>query len=164
MKKRLSILNNENGSALLISLLILGLLTLLGIFATNTTNIELQIAGNDKLHKVAFYAAEAARGYVAGNTGLYGPDNITSLGPPHYFPNNSDPYIQITSEPSMPYPLSSVESFTGFVEYKNASAPPRGSGYEVGKFKAHNYEMTCNGYGPSNAESRITAGFYRIGF
>lgn len=163
MKKRLSILNNENGSALLISVLILGLLTLLGIFATNTTNIELQIAGNDKLHKLGFYAAEAARAYVAGKPALYGPENITSTDP-HYFPNNSDPYAQITSEPSVGYPLSSVQSFTGSVEYKNASEPPRGSGYEVGKFKAHRYEMTCNGYGPSNAESRIAAGFYRIGF
>jgi len=156
MKKRLSILNNENGSALLISLLILGLLTLLGIFATNTTNIEIQIAGNDKLHKLGFYAAEAARGYVAGKPALYGPDNITSTNPPHYFPNNADP--------SEKYSLDSTQSFAGDVGYTGSSEPPRGSGYEVGKFKAHRYEMTCNGYGPSNAESRIKAGFYRIGF
>jgi hypothetical protein len=155
MKKRLSILNNEDGSALLISLLILGLLTLLGIFATNTTNIEIQIAGNDKVHKLAFYAAEAAIGYVAGNTSLYGPNNIT-VGGKLYFPNNDN-----TSEK---YLLDSTQSFAGDVGYTGSSEPPRGSGYEVGKFKAHRYEMTCNGYGLSNAESRIKAGFYRIGF
>lgn len=155
MKGRFSILKNENGSALLISLLILGLLTLLGIFATNTTNIEIQIAGNEKVHKLGFYAAEAARGYVSASTGLYGPDNII-VGGKLYFPNNADPSEQ--------YPLDSTQFFAGEVEYTGSSAPPRGSGYEVGKFKAHNYEMTCNGYGPSNAQSRITAGFYRIGF
>jgi len=152
MKKRISILKNEDGSALLISLLILLLLTLLGIFATNTTNIEIQIAGNDKLHKLGFYAAEAARGYVAGKPALYGPDNITSTNPLHY------------AVPSETYSLNSTQSFAGDVGYTVPSAPPRGSGYEVGKFRAHNYVMTCNGYGPSNAESRIKAGFYRIGF
>lgn len=156
-------LRNEDGSAIVLALMILVLLTIIGISASNTTNTEVQIASNDKFHKITFYAAEAARAYVTANIALYGPDNITPSSP-HYFPNNSDPYVQITSEPSEPYSLNSVQSFTGFVEYTGFSAPPRGSGFEVGKFKAHRYEMTCNGYGPRNAESRVQAGFYRIGF
>ncbi len=164
MKKTIAILKNEEGSVIIIAIVILALLTIIGISATNTTTIELQISSNDKSHKITFYAAEAARPYVSANTALYGPGNITP-GSPHYFPNDSDPYVQITSEPSVvPYPLSSVQSFTGFVEYTGFSAPPRGSGFEVGKFKAHRYEMTCNGYGPRNVESRVQAGFYRIGF
>ena len=52
----------------------------------------------------------------------------------------------------------------GKVEYLGFSAPTRGSGTQVGTFKMHKYRMTCRGYGPSNAESQVEAGFYRIGF
>jgi Tfp pilus assembly protein PilX len=49
----------EEGSVLIVALLILVLLTLMGISATTTTNIEMQVAGNEKFHKMVFYAAEA---------------------------------------------------------------------------------------------------------
>lgn len=55
-----SSLNNERGSALLIALLMLVILTLFGISSTTTTTFELQIAGNDKLFKRAFYTADGA--------------------------------------------------------------------------------------------------------
>ena len=55
-----SIVNNKRGSALVVALLMLVVLTLLGISATTTTTFELQIAGNDKLFKRAFYAADGA--------------------------------------------------------------------------------------------------------
>jgi type II secretory pathway component PulK len=50
-----SIVNNKRGSALVVALLMLVVLTLIGISATTTTTFELQIAGNDKLFKKAFY-------------------------------------------------------------------------------------------------------------
>ena len=50
---------NEDGSVLVVALLIMILLTLIGISATNTTNIELQISGNEKTHKIAFYRADS---------------------------------------------------------------------------------------------------------
>lgn len=52
--------NNERGSALVIALLMLVILTLIGISSTTTTTFELQIAGNDKLFKRAFYTADGA--------------------------------------------------------------------------------------------------------
>lgn len=51
--------NNEEGFVLITGLLILLILTLLGISATRNTSLELQIAGNDRLHKETFYSAEA---------------------------------------------------------------------------------------------------------
>lgn len=53
-------LKNNRGSALVFALLMLVVLTLIGISATTTTTFELQIAGNDKLYKRAFYAADGA--------------------------------------------------------------------------------------------------------
>jgi hypothetical protein len=55
-----TVINNERGSALVVALLMLVVLTLIGISASTTTNFELQIAGNDKLFKTAFYAADGA--------------------------------------------------------------------------------------------------------
>ena len=59
MLGRDDILNNERGSVLIIAVLMLVLLTIIGISATNTTTTDLQIAGNEKTHRIAFYAAEA---------------------------------------------------------------------------------------------------------
>ena len=49
----------EDGSVLVVALLILVVLTLIGISATTTSEIELQIAGNEKASKVAFYNADS---------------------------------------------------------------------------------------------------------
>ena len=50
--------SNEKGSTLIISVLVLLLLTVIGIAATNTSTIEILISGNDKLHKMAFHQAD----------------------------------------------------------------------------------------------------------
>jgi hypothetical protein len=140
---------------LIVSLLTLALLTLIGVAATTTTTSDMHVAGNEKSYKLAFYAAEAARGYVAASPALYGPNNIT-IGGKIYFPNNGNP--------SEEYSLGASQSFNGDVEYIGATPPPRGSGFQVGKFKAHRYAMTISGHAILDAESEIEAGFYRIGF
>jgi len=146
---------NEDGSVMVVAILMLALLTIIGIAAMSTTNVELKISGNEKSYKMALYAAEAARGYVVKTPELYGPDNMT-LGQGLNFPDENNPLVVVR--------LSSKQSFGGTVEYLGFSAPPRGSGTQVGTFKAHKYRMTCKGYGPAKAESRIEAGFYRMGF
>ena len=60
MKNIASTLHNEKGSTLVIGLLTLVLLSLIGIAATSTGRVEVQISGNDKAAKEAFYASELA--------------------------------------------------------------------------------------------------------
>jgi hypothetical protein len=55
-----SMLVKENGSVLIVALILLVLLTLMGISATMNTDIELQIAGNELISRTNFYRAEAA--------------------------------------------------------------------------------------------------------
>ena len=62
------ILRNERGSVLAIGLLVLALLTIIGISATTTTMTDIQIAGNEKIQSMAFYAADA--GIEAGRAAL----------------------------------------------------------------------------------------------
>ena len=60
MKRMISNLNNEEGSAIVITLIILVLLTMIGIVATDNTVIELQIVRNEAIYRQNFYKAEAA--------------------------------------------------------------------------------------------------------
>lgn len=59
MKLLINQAKNEEGAALIVALLMLIFLTLLGIWGTTTTIIELQISGNEKFHKMAFYHADS---------------------------------------------------------------------------------------------------------
>ena len=56
MKKTIQ---NERGFVLITSMMMLVVLMVIGIAATNTTTIELQISGNDKAATMNFYEAEA---------------------------------------------------------------------------------------------------------
>ena len=51
-------MNNEGGFVLVGALLILLLLIVIGIAATTSTVMEIQIAGSDRTHKETFYAAD----------------------------------------------------------------------------------------------------------
>ena len=58
---------NDNGSILVIAVFILLLLTMIGIYATNTSTLELMISGNDKVSKLNLYKAESSA-YVGAST------------------------------------------------------------------------------------------------
>ncbi len=71
-------LENEDGIALIIALMLLVLLTLLGMAATTTSVLEIQIADNDRDYKVNFYRAETAAYEAARNMGN-APDPINDI-------------------------------------------------------------------------------------
>ncbi len=58
MKKIFQRAAHQDGYVLVLSMMMILVLTLLGIAALNTTDIELMIAGNDTLHKKTFYKAD----------------------------------------------------------------------------------------------------------
>jgi len=59
-EKQESILTGEEGSVIVIALIILMLLTMVGTSATNTSTVEIQVAGNERNYKKNFFRAEAA--------------------------------------------------------------------------------------------------------
>ena len=143
-------MDNSMGSVLVVALLILALLTITGIVVAKMTMNEIRASSNIANHKMAFYAAESARNYVAQRPDLYGPDNMDPSSPVNF------------ESPSGA--LGPPQSFDGYVQYIGVGRMPRGSGFEVGSFKAYKYKMRCNGYGPSGANSRVETGFYRVGY
>jgi hypothetical protein len=60
MKNRLPITNNEEGSLIAIVLLLMMVLTVIGISASNTSISESQIVRNEISYKISFFRAEAA--------------------------------------------------------------------------------------------------------
>ena len=52
-------LKNENGSVIVVALIILVLLTILGIASTNTSTLEVRIATNSQDHQLDFYVADS---------------------------------------------------------------------------------------------------------
>ena len=61
MKNTNTTIDNENGAVIiLVAVLILALLSIISIAASNTANIEVLIAGNDYGYKQNFYQAEGA--------------------------------------------------------------------------------------------------------
>ncbi len=76
---------SENGSVLVTALFILGVLSILGTAAMNTSNTELDIARNDRLHNQALYLAEAGiehakANIMAGNSTDTIPPKTLSVG------------------------------------------------------------------------------------
>ena len=60
MQKVISNLNNENGSAIVMALMILVILTIIGIASSTNTVFELQIVRNEAMYRRNFYRAESA--------------------------------------------------------------------------------------------------------
>jgi len=59
MVSPLKSLTNENGSAIVIALMLLSLLTVMGIWSTRKSNIETLIAGNEVARKQTFFRTES---------------------------------------------------------------------------------------------------------
>jgi hypothetical protein len=60
MFKNFLLLKNEDGSALVVALMILMVVTIIGVSSSKTTTVELQIVRNDGIYKQNLYLAEAA--------------------------------------------------------------------------------------------------------
>jgi hypothetical protein len=59
MNQPIRMLNNEDGIVMIAAVMMLALLTIIGLSASRTSNIEMQIANNTMEHTRTFYAAEA---------------------------------------------------------------------------------------------------------
>ncbi|MEW6518817.1 MAG: PilX N-terminal domain-containing pilus assembly protein [Thermodesulfobacteriota bacterium] len=77
-----NISKKEQGFVLIASLLILLILVIIGVAATTNTTIEVQIAGNEKVHKETFYNAEGSLsvGVEVLEQNLYCPTGFSATG------------------------------------------------------------------------------------
>ena len=114
MDSTVSALGNNRGATLVIGLLTLVLLSLIGLAATSTSRMEVQISGNDKLYKEAFYAAEfgAARGETVLEALLSRVDLNEGSVPGHYAQNTQPAWYDLdwTNDDSVQLAANSIPS------------------------------------------------------
>jgi PilX N-terminal len=71
-------LANERGVALLLALAMLAIMTVIGVFALDTSTTEVQISGNYRTSQEAFFAADRAMMFGLGNANfLFDPTDST---------------------------------------------------------------------------------------
>jgi len=166
--------SNEKGSTLIISVLILLLLTIIGIAATNTSTIEILISGNDKVHKMAFHQADGGTEvgielveqniYVAGFDAV----DLANLGGV----NATNANLYMNADPGMP-PFAAYDAHYegngtrtnlrvgGNPELSTGSAIQMAAGYEgIGKGAAGSggfivYDIWSQHIGVANSEDMI---------
>ena len=95
--KNTSLLTNENGSVVVLALIMLVLLTLLGMAVSRTSSIEVQIASNDQQAVDNLYKAESADHYAIelsriwlSNTFLQAAEDVAQVKIPTLNPDPSD--------------------------------------------------------------------------
>lgn len=164
------IIRNEQGFVLIVSLLMLVILMVIGIAATNTTTIELQISGNDKATKQTFYQAEGGTqvgvvlvedAYIRGGY----PSNDWSEGAA--LVNNKDFYLNDYTAPAPNWNTPDVTMQQTSLIYRSAmkiapgSAIQMAAGYE-GQGKAagrggaiRTYDIWARHAGEANSEATI---------
>ena len=76
MKKTVQILRNEEGSVIVVAMIIMVLLLVMGISATNMSSIEMQILRNAIMQKQEFYFTEGGMVEVATDVNLASADRV----------------------------------------------------------------------------------------
>jgi type IV pilus assembly protein PilX len=145
----------ESGSALIISLMILIVLTLLGLSAVRTTILEEKMAGNHREDNLAFQSAESALRDAEAF--------IESVASVNAFNDTGGLYSQATSDPD--YFSTATWGATNSVGYSGTIAgvasQPRYIIKYVGVISAGGAALNIGGYGNQQASVlhafRITA-------
>lgn len=190
MKSFFTLVKNQDGSALLITIMALMTMTVLGLIAMKNSTTELTIAGNERQAKLAFFTAESARGYVIGHGELYN-DTVITNGSAD-FPDDTDDFTTLSTgtnqyiqskDPDgdgtfenyfcLDYPSKCTQMFRGTITYRSTAGtsrqPPEGSGWAYGSYSANVYAMNCEGYfdpsgtGNVKASKNVEQGFFRLG-
>lgn len=137
----------ERGTALVMSLVILLILTLLGIAAMGTSSLQQKMSGNTQ---------EATRSLEAAESGVVAaaktPGSLVLSGTP--WDNNNTPF----TFGSIGLSVVKASVSVGFVDY---SPPKRGSGYDNG-FSAANFDAKSSGTTLANAKTVVHQGIAQI--
>ena len=156
MKYLTSICADEKGSALVLALLILVLLTLMGISATTTSTVGIQMAGSEKFYEMAFYSAES--GWQRALNWL----DDQYLGDVTNRVWNGTTFEEVLGsleeEDSVGITLANDDNIQYFVKLELTGTAPV-PGYST-SFRRVNYKVKSEGSGPSNARAvvEVTAG------
>jgi hypothetical protein len=153
MNKVMDRLRNEEGSVLIVAFIFLVILTLIGIFATQTAQMDLQIAANQIPYKQNFYLAEAGLYREAAELGR-GNYPVTDINTTQTLASRAGGTVTGT----LPAPDHTVfgQTYDFEVDYLGFFPPP--TGYSSLHFTRYDYnvDVTAN-------KVRVVSRLYKIG-
>lgn len=142
-------LKNERGSALIIALLLLAIMSILGTVLMSTATTEIQLSGNYHNTQESFYTADRAIEYsmqsASGGSDvvdLYNDQN-NSIASPTLHRN----LIDLGQSGLEATTVTTVDDRNS-VTYISSGAPPVGSGSDASLFQARNYAVDTVGVFP----------------
>ena len=142
---------DEKGSALIMALFLLVVLTFIGLDAILTSSNEVILSANYKRSKEALLAAEGATEYVMKEPQLLaGPPGI----PGQSFVEFPLAGISLDVEHPDPGNYEIISSAKGTVTYLGRKPPPVDSGMSITKFKGDYFNIDTTGIGTLNSRSR----------
>jgi len=132
MRKKIIVLKDQSGAALVIALIMLIILTLMGLAATFTSTFEVMLSGNKRGATDAFYSADSGIQVVVANL-----ENFDLPG--KYVNNQYNPF----TDSNNPNPTNASVTITYFTDRSDA---PRGSGFSAtGNFEFAHYLIHSTG-------------------
>jgi hypothetical protein len=178
MKSIMGLIRSEEGSILVIGLLMLAFLTILGIAAARTSQIEIQVAGNDEFHKIAFYSADSGV-YTTPKLISAAVDNgaVQPVASGSYTPNDGSFYREVMgfdawdAATDVQFIMGEFDAHVDVNRTGQKSLPGGGtefaSGAEgIGVGSAGGvaifYDVDSFGSGPNSSSSRITAVYRKV--
>ena len=131
--------SKQSGTALVMSMVVLVILTILGLSAMRVSVMETRMAGNIQDSTIAFQAAESGLAKALNTGGSFSIHTV------------------VKENFSFNFGKSAVE--TSFVDF---SPPKRGSGYSVINYDVANFDQKSTGTTSSGGQDIVHRGVYQI--
>jgi hypothetical protein len=147
----------EQGSVVVIALMILVVLTLLGIMATRTATTDIRIAANEISYKQNFYMAEAAVNREALEIGR-GEYPVTNISTAYKLADQAGIKPGNTALPGDAHMFNNV-TYQFDVDYLGYFLPP--TGYSVIHFSRYDYTVSAQTPAPDTV--RVASRYFKIG-
>jgi hypothetical protein len=155
MKSMTRKLGELEGSITLLALIMLVLLTLIGVFATSTTTMDLQMASSEIPYKQNFYAAE---GGVQREVAELSRDNYPV---PNVVTPSTLAYVKSSgTSGTIPSPAHQVQGTPYWFEVDYLGTFSPGSGYSALHFTRYDYQIWAQ---TERNPVSVTARYYKIG-
>jgi Tfp pilus assembly protein PilX len=168
-------IGNEEGSVIVLSMVLLVLLTMLGISATQTSTIEVQIASNERTALQNFYQAEAGEHVALEISKTWMTDTfLVTAENAAYVDSTVDPSLTVDIDDDgtndVTIEIRCIESTgTDISVLSNAAnnlpqqahkaPPPLGSGYSLGDYEIRRYGITATS---TSGNSKVQIGSYKV--
>lgn len=151
------LLRDQKGMALILTLVLLAVMSILGAMAISNSTSELGISSNFRSAQESFYGAERAVEYAMTDWSIY-----NSIGTGNVPLNPLASNINVAHHGGLKTTDNDGNAINNEVRYLTAGALPPGSGSDPTYFQSRYYVISVTGEGPNNATTRIEAQVARI--